>query len=160
MVVRFFVPTVAADTGALIYNSTTNPNGKLDGMTFSQGTNAHHAIDFGTSVTSDITLTNIEFSGFDDTSGEDQPGAALRFLATSGSLTCNLIGCTVDGVGASATNFFKDDAAGIAVTLAFDSITLSVTVLDATDDTPLTTATVQLLKDSDKSVLLSGAVNG
>src|SRR5210317_227647 len=151
---------VAADAGALVYNSATDPNGKLDGMTFSQGTNDHHAIDFGTSVTSDIQLTNIEFTGFDETSGEDQPGAALRFLATSGSLTCTLSGCTVGGAAASATNFFKDDAAGIAVTLAFDFITLQVTVLDATDDTPITTAHVQLLKDSDKSVLLSGAVNG
>jgi len=155
--------TVAADTGAVHDNrTTTSPTSisELDNCTFVQGTNAHHAIDFGTGVDDDITLTGIEFTGFDETSGEDQPGAALRFLATSGSLTCNLVGCTVGGAGASATNFFKDDAAGVAVTLAFDTITLSVTVLDATDDTAITTAHVQLLKDSDKSVLLSGAVNG
>lgn len=155
--------TVAADTGAVHDNRTTSSPttiSELDNCTFTQGTNDHHAIDFGTGVTDDITLTGIEFTGFDETTGEDQPGAALRFLATSGSLTCNLVNCTVGGAGASATNFFKDDAAGIAVTLAFDTITLSVTVLDYTDDTPLTTATVQLLKDSDKSVLLSGAVNG
>ena len=155
--------TVAADVGAVLDNrTTTSPTtiSELDNCTFVQGTNAHHAIDFGTGVDDDITLTGIEFTGFDETSGEDQPGAALRFLATSGSLTCNLVGCTVGGAGASATNLFKDDAAGVAVTLAFDTITLQVTVLDATDDTAITTAHVQLLKDSDKSVLLSGAVNG
>ena len=155
--------TVAADEGA-VYDTRTTTSATIlseyDGCTFTQGTNAHHAIRFGTGVDDDITLRNIEFTGFDETTGEDQPGAALRFDATSGSLTCNLVGCTVGGAGASATNFFKDDAAGIAVTLAFDTITLSVTVLDATDDTPITTAHVQLLKDSDKSVLLSGAVNG
>jgi hypothetical protein len=155
--------TVAADTGAVLDDRTTTattPITELSGCTFSQGTNAHHAIDFGTGVDDDISLEGIAFNGFDDTSGEDQPGAALRFLATGGSLTCSVTNCTVDGVPATASNFFKDDAAGIAVTLVFDTITLQVTVLDATDDTPLTTAHVQLLKDSDKSVLLSGAVNG
>ena len=155
--------TVAADTGAVFDDRTTTsttPIIELSGCTFVQGTNAHHAIDFGTGVDDDISLTNIAFNGFDDTSGEDQPGAALRFLATSGSLTCSVTGCTVDGVPATASNFFKDDAAGIAVTLVFDTITLEVTVLDATDDTALTTAKVHLLKDSDKSELMSGAVNG
>jgi hypothetical protein len=155
--------TVAADTGAVLDDRTTTgttPIVELSGCTFTQGTNAHHAIDFGTGVDDDISLTNIAFNGFDDTSGEDQPGAALRFLATSGSLTCSVTGCTVDGVPATASNFFKDDAAGVAVTLVFDTITLEVTVLDATDDTALTTAKVHLLKDSDKSVLMTGAVNG
>lgn len=155
--------TVAADTGAVLDDRTTTattPITELSGCTFTQGTNAHHAIDFGTGVDDDISLTNIAFNGFDDTAGEDQPGAALRFLATTGSLTCSVTGCTVDGVPATASNFFKDDAAGIAVTLVFDTITLEVTVLDATDDTALTTAKVHLLKDSDKSVLMTGAVNG
>jgi hypothetical protein len=155
--------TVAADTGAVFDDRTTTattPIIELSGCTFVQGTNDHHAIDFGTGVDDDISLTNIAFNGFDDTAGEDQPGAALRFLATGGSLTCSVTGCTVDGVPATAANFFKDDAAGIAVTLVFDTITLEVTVLDATDDTPLTTAKVHLLKDSDKSVLMTGAVNG
>jgi hypothetical protein len=155
---QILVPTVVADSAGLVWDVATNPNGKLDNMIFSKGSADHHAIDFGTNVTSDITLTGIEFTDFVAT--DDHNGAALRFLATSGSLQCNMVGCTVDGVAASASNFAVDDAAGIAVTLAFDSITLSVTVLDATDDTPLTTAHVQLLKDSDKSVLLSGTVNG
>ena len=75
-------------------------------------------------------------------------------------MNCSLVGCTVGGVPATASNLFKDDAAGIAVTLVFDTITLEVTVLDATDDSALTTAKVHLLKDSDKSVLMTGAVNG
>src|SRR3989344_1888779 len=41
-------PTVAANTSALIWNVATDPNGLLDNMTFSKGTNAHHAIEFGT----------------------------------------------------------------------------------------------------------------
>ena len=116
--------TVAADTGALLWNNALDPDGELDGMSLSKGTAAHHAIDFGTSVTGDITLRNIEFTGFGTT--EDGNDAALRFLATTGSLTCSLIGCTVGGAAASSTNLFKDDAAGIAVTLSFDPVTTQV----------------------------------
>jgi hypothetical protein len=141
--------TVAADTGALVYNSATNPNGKLDNMTFEQGAADHHAIDFGTAVVDDITLTGIAFNGFTETAGDDTDGAALRFLAASGSLTCSLVGCTVGGVAASAANFFKDDAAGIAVTLVFDTIPLKVTVTDATSGDPITDARVYLHKEGD-----------
>lgn len=153
--------SVAADEGAVFDDRTTTAAtniSELDNCTFSQGTAAHHAIRFGANVDDNIVLTGIAFDGF--AAVEDDNGCALRFDATTGSLNCSLVGCTVDGAPATALNLFKDDAAGVAVTLVFDVITLEVTVLDATDDTALTTAHVQLLKDSDKSVLLSGAVNG
>jgi 5-hydroxyisourate hydrolase-like protein (transthyretin family) len=60
-----------------------------------------------------------------------------------------LVGCTVGGVAASAANFFKDDAAGIAVTLVFDTIPLKVTVTDATSGDPITDARVYLHKEGD-----------
>jgi hypothetical protein len=100
----------------------------MDNMTFSKGAAAHHAIDFGASVTSDITLRGIEFTGFG--TSEDGNDAALRFLATSGSLNCNLVGCTVDGATATSSTLFKDDAAGIAVTLVFDPVTYLINVKD------------------------------
>jgi hypothetical protein len=124
--------TVAADTGALLYNETTDPDGEIDDMTFSKGTNAHHAIDFGTNVTNDITLRGIEFTGFGTT--EDGNDAALRFLATTGSLNCNIVGCTVDGATATSANLFKDDAAGVSVTLVFDPISYSINVKDNNGD--------------------------
>jgi len=111
---------VAADTGALLWNSASNPDGNLDGCNFSQGAAAHHAIDFGTSVTSDITLRDMEFTDFDSTA--DSNGATLRFLATSGSLTCTLVNCTVGGAAASSSNVGVDDAAGISVTISTDIV--------------------------------------
>jgi len=153
--------TVAADEGAVFDDRTTTATTnitELDDCIFSKGTADHHAIRFGANVDDDIVLSGIEFTDFIET--EDHNGCALRFDATTGSMSCSLVGCTVGGVPATAANLFKDDAAGIAVTLVFDTITLEVTVLDATDDTPLTTAKVHLLKDSDKSVLMTGAVNG
>jgi len=120
--------TVAADTGALIYNSATDTDGKLDNMTFSKGAAAHHAIDFGTSVTGDITLRGCEFTGFDST--PDSNGAAFRFLASSGALTLSLIGCTVNGAAATESNIAVDDAAGINVSLSISPVTTSIHIND------------------------------
>jgi hypothetical protein len=123
--------TVAADTGALLWNIATNPDGLLDDMTFTMGAASHHAIDFGTAIIADITLRGIEFAGFG--TSEDGDDAALRFLAASGSLDCNIIDCTVDGAAATSSNLFKDDAAGIAVTLVFSPVTLTINVKDNAD---------------------------
>lgn len=114
--------TVAAGEGALLYNSATDTDGNLDNMIFSQGATAHSAIEFGTLVTSDITLRNIDFTGFGST--DDVNGAVFKFLATTGSLNLNLVGCTTDGT------FSVDDTAGIAVTVVIDPVTQLVNVKD------------------------------
>lgn len=121
--------TVAADTGALVWNSAADPNTYLDGMTFSMGPNSHHAIDFGTLVTGNIILTNCEFIGFGST--DDSNDSTVRFLAGSGSLTLSLVNCTVDGASATTSNFSVDDAAGITVTLSIDPVTVLVHVVDS-----------------------------
>lgn len=123
--------TVAADEGAVYDNRTTSGATsitQLDNCTFEQGINAHHAIRFGANVTHDITLTGIEFTGF--SSVADANGATLRFDATSGSINCNLVNCTVDGAAASTSNVGVDDAAGITVTLVIDPVTTKFTVQD------------------------------
>lgn len=124
-------PTVAADEGAVYDNRTTTGATsitELDNCTFSQGTNAHHAIRFGTGVTHDITLTGIEFTGF--SASNDVNGSTLRFDATSGSINVNLIDCTVDGNPATTSNVGVDDAAGITVTLVVNPVTTKVTTID------------------------------
>jgi hypothetical protein len=124
---KILTPTVATDSYGLLWNSATNPNGKLDGMEFSMGSNSHHAITFGTSVTGDITLTNCDFSGFGSTA--DANDSTVKFLATSGSLTLNLVGCTVDGADATTSNFSVHDSAGVTVTVSI-SVPVTVTVKD------------------------------
>lgn len=141
-------PTVAADEGAVYDNRTTVGAvsiTELDNCTFSQGTNAHHAIRFGTSVAHDITLTGIEFTGFSST--DDVNGSTLRFDATSGSINVNLIDCTVDGNPATTSNVGVDDAAGITVTLVVNPVTTKVTTLDV-DGNAIASARV-LLETSD-----------
>ncbi len=117
--------TVAADEGAVLYNEAVDPDGEMDGMSFSQGTNAHHAIRFGTSVPAAMTLRDCDFSGF--SSSDDNDGSVFRFDDTSGSITLNLVGCTTDGSG-----FTVDDAAGVAVTVVIDPVTALVHVDDNT----------------------------
>jgi len=122
-------PTVATDIGA-IYQDVAYTDTYLDGMTISKGTNAHHAIDFGTAVTDNLTLRNIEFTGFGST--DDSNDSTVRFLATSGSLTLSLIGCTVDGADASLSNFSVDDAIGtLTVTVSIDPVDINISVEDA-----------------------------
>jgi hypothetical protein len=119
---------VTADTGA-VYQDVAYTDTYLDNMTIkSHATTAHHAIDFGTAVTSNVTLRNIEFTDFGST--DDANDSTVRFLATSGSLTLSLINCTVDGAAASASNFSIDDAAGITVTLSIDPVDITITVQD------------------------------
>jgi hypothetical protein len=136
----FLASTVAADTGAL-YCDTAYTDTDFDNCTFSMGSNSHHAIDFGTSVTSNLTLRNCSFTGFGST--DDANDSTVRFLATSGSLTLSLVGCTVDGAAASTSNFSVDDAAGVSVTLSIDPVAITVHV-DDNDGNDLSGAYVYL----------------
>ncbi len=119
---------VAADIGALLYNESADPDGEMDDMLFSQGAAAHHAVDFGTAVTSDITLRGLELDGFSGT--DDVDGSTFRFLAASGSLNLNLIDCLVDGSAATLSNIGVDDAAGITVTVVISPVTTLVHIDD------------------------------
>ncbi len=139
---RILASTAAADGAGLETTATINTPTTLsiyDNMTFSQGTNDHHAITFGTAVTADITLTGIEFTGFSGT--DDVNGSTFEFLATSGSLNLNLVNCTVDGNPATTSNIGVDDAAGITVTVVIDPVTTKFTVTDA-DGTAIQNARV------------------
>ena len=115
--------TVAADDGALFYDEVADPDGEMDGMSFSKGTNAHHAIRFGANVPASITLRNMDFTGFG--SSDDANDSVFRFDDTTGSITLNLVGCTHDGSG-----FTVDDAAGVTVTVVIDPVTTLVNVVD------------------------------
>lgn len=133
---------VDADTGSLVYNEAADPDGTLDNITFEMGANDHHAIDFGTAVDSSltsITLRGCAFNGFGAV--DDANASTVRFLATTGSLTLNLIDCTVDGISPVASggsqNFSVDDAAGITVTVVVAPVTLLMTVTDRADDLPI-----------------------
>ena len=146
--------TVAADEGAVFDDRTTTVAtsiSELDNCTFSQGANAHHAIRFGANVNDNITLTGIEFTGF--SSVADSTGATLRFDATSGTMDCNLVGCTVGGVAASSSNVGVDDAAGITVTVAA-AVDVTINVVDE-GGTAVSTAQTSVYLSSDNSEVMN-----
>lgn len=124
--VNVLTSVVAADEGALLWDVATDPDGYLDGCTFTKGTNDHHAIRFGTNVPATMTLRNCTFTGF--SSLNDVNGSVFRFDDTTGSITLNLVGCTTDGA------FSVDDAAGVAVTIIIDPVTTLVNIRDENGD--------------------------
>lgn len=110
-------PTVAADTSALIWNVATDTSGKLDDMTFTKGTNAHHAIELGTSSPTTVTLNNINFTGFSTSNGQND--SVIHVKRTSGTVTINLN-------GVSGTVSYKSDGATVSLV---NSTTLTLTGL-------------------------------
>ena len=92
---KILLPTVAANSYGLLWNVATDPDGKLDGMEFSKGAAAHHAITFGTTSPLTMTLNNIAFgTGFSGTAGGTTGDETFHVLRTSGTVTINLLGCT------------------------------------------------------------------
>jgi len=80
----------STDSSAMVWDTAVDPDGNLDGTSFTKGTAATHAIEFGTSAPTTMTLTDMNFSGYSGTG----TSAALNFLRTTGSTTVNLVGCT------------------------------------------------------------------
>ena len=109
-------PTVAADSYGLLWNVAADPDGELDGMVFSMGANSHHAIEFGTSVPTSMTLRDIDFTGFG--AADDANDSTFNFLDTAGTITLNLVGCT--------GNVSVKAPVGLTVIVVNDPVTVTV----------------------------------
>lgn len=116
---KVLASAVAADGYALYWDETTDPNGELDDMEFSIGSNAHHAIYFGASIPTSITLTGISFSGFN--ASDSQNDSTLYFADTSGTITLNLVGCSGN---------ISVKTAGCTVNKVINPVAFTVTVKD------------------------------
>lgn len=133
-------PTVAADGAGLIWDSGTNPDGYLDDMIFSKGSNAHHAIEFTTFISS-ITLRGSTFSGFNASDGQND--SVLYFDDTGSDRSW-----TVNAVGTTGTISYKKARSGDTVTIVANPVTLNVHVQDANDGTPIVGARVMAVAAS------------
>lgn len=120
-----------ADTSALIYNETGDPDGELDNMNITKGTASTHAIEFGTSSPTTMTLRGIDFSGYNATDAQND--STLHILRTTATVTINLIGCTGN---------ISYKSAGATVVLVNNPVTLSVHVADIEDNSDLFKARV------------------
>jgi hypothetical protein len=88
------------DTSAVVWNVATDPNGYLDGMTFVMGTTATHAIEFGLSSPTTMTLTDCVFTGY---GADSSTSAALHIKRTAGTVTINYTGVVPTYKSAGAT---------------------------------------------------------
>jgi hypothetical protein len=116
-------PTVAIDASGFTHNVASDPDGKLNNMTFSKGVSAHHAIEFGSSSLATMTLRGIDFTGFNI--ANESNDSALYFVDTGADVnwTVNLVGC-------SGNISYKKVRAGDTVTLVADPVTYKITVQD------------------------------
>ena len=106
-------------TGALTYNLAVDPDGELDNMSFTKGTAATHAIEFGASIPSEITLRGIDFSGYN--ASDTNNDSTLYFLDTTGTITVNLIDCTGN---------ISYRSAGATIDLVIAPVTTKITAED------------------------------
>jgi hypothetical protein len=125
--------TGIADDSQFFWNSTVDPDGKLDGCSFTKGTNATHAIEFPTGMTSkSITIRDVDFNSYG--AGNAANDSTFNVLATTGTLTINI-------VGGSGNVSYK--TAGATVVIVQNPVTSTVNV-NAPDGTNLENASVLL----------------
>lgn len=125
-----------ANTSAMIYNVAGDPNGETDGMSFTKGTAATHAIEMGLTSPLTMTLTDIDFSGYNSSNAQND--SVLHIKRTSGTVNITIS-------GGSGTVSYRTD--GATVNIISGAVTVKAT---ATTDTgsPIQNARV-LLKAAD-----------
>ena len=125
--------TGAADTSAVVWDVNQDPDGELNNMTFIKGTNAHHAIELGTTSPTTVTLRNITFTGFNAANAAND--SVIHVKRTTGSVTINAVSC-------SGTVSYK--TAGATVTVVVDPVTIAIHVQDINTTTAISGARVWL----------------
>ena len=125
--------TGAANTSQLYWNSTSDPDGELDGSSFTMPATATHAIEFPTGMTNQsITIRNCDFTGYSASNNVND--STFNVLATTGTLTINVIG------GSGNVSY---RSAGATVNVVQNPVTTLVNVTDS-DATALSGVRVYL----------------
>ena len=119
------------DTSPLVWNVATDPDGKLDDMSFTKGTASTHAIELGLTSPTSVTMRDIDFSGYNASNA--QTDSTFHVKRTSGTVTINI-------AGGSGNVSYKTD--GAVVTVVQDPVTTEITVKDATDFSAIQNARV------------------
>lgn len=109
-----------ADTSPLIWNVATNPDGLLDNMSFTKGTAATHAIEFGLSSPLTMTLRGVTCTDYN--AADTQNDSTFHFKRTSGTITLNLIGFTGNAS-------YRSD--GATINIVVSPVTITVNVKDS-----------------------------
>jgi len=144
----------STSSAAVLWDEATDPDTYLADMIFTG--NSNHAIEFGTNTPLTINLSGQSYSGYNTTLGSNLvansgPSDATIYNNSGKAITLNLL---AGGGGVSVRN-----GVGSTTTVVSGLVTVQVVVYDDATGLPLEDANVRLLKDSDKSVILSGTSN-
>lgn len=121
-------------SASIYYNVAVDPDGTMDNMSFTKGDIATHAIEFGLTSPLTMTLTGIDFSGYNGSNA--QTDSTFLVSRTTGTVTINLSGC-------SGNMTYK--TAGATVVLVIDPVATTITVKDIDTGTEIEDARVILL---------------
>jgi hypothetical protein len=111
--------TGAADSSQLVWDTNVDLDGKIDGCTFTKGTNATHAIQLGTTSPTTVTIRNCAFSGYNAANANND--STFLVSRTTGTVTINVVGCTGN---------LTYKTAGATVVIASNPVSATVTVKD------------------------------
>lgn len=120
-----------ANTSYLIWNVNSDPDGELDGSSFTKGTAATHAIEFGLSSPTVMTIRNCDFSGYNASNANND--STFHFLRTTGDVTLNLV---------NVTGNVSYRTAGANITIVQDPVTITVNASDVGTGLPVAGARV------------------
>tara|TARA_R110000796_G_scaffold3216_2_gene12330 strand:- start:1761 stop:3632 length:1872 start_codon:yes stop_codon:yes gene_type:complete len=134
----YFGYTGLANTSQLYWNTTTDPNTSINGNEFTSPATLTHAIEFPIAMTNQsITITNCTFNGYSATNNTN--GSTFNVLATTGTLTINVIG---------SSGNFSYRTAGAIVIIVVAPVTTTITVIDINTNLPIEDARIFLYSNT------------
>ena len=139
--------TVAADASALVWNVNTDPDGYLDNMSFTKGTNAHHAIELGASSPITVTLRGWTTSGFNASNGQND---STIYTADRGSDTT----WTINIIGGTGNFSYKKARAGDTINVVINPVQITIETVDSDND-PIANVRCSIYKVSDDTELMN-----
>ncbi len=122
------------DSAALLWDVDQDIDGYLDGCSFTRVASLTHAIEFGTSAPTEVTLRNCTFVNYNTSDGT--AWSTLKIDRTEGTVTINVVNCT---------GTITYESAGATVNIVSNPVTLRITVVDLVTGDPIVGAMVLVL---------------
>jgi hypothetical protein len=122
-----------ANTSVVIWNTATDPDGYLDEMEFIKGTVDTHAIEFGTTSPTTLTLRDQTFTSY--SSSNNVNSSTFHIKRTTGTVTINHVGTT-------GNLSYRTD--GATVIVQQNPVTFTVHVIDQATGSNISGARVHI----------------
>ena len=135
-----------AGTAATLWDTSGDPTGNLDGMTFEKGTAATHAIEFGSTAPATVALNGQTYTDYNASNGNND---STFYNNTGGALTISVVG------GTGNTSYRNGTAASTTVSVSY---TVTVTCKDSNGDA-IEGINIRVEEDPAKTLVDEGTTN-